>query len=105
VVSFDEEELTVEFVQPALDNVCPIFEWSEVAQVENSFVGTNTLIPVLEKGVVHLAHRIERSLAVFDDVFMSEMEIGCNVGHRSSREMWVPVLELTVWSWMLCVDI
>lgn len=50
---------------------------SEISNDINFVPVRDGIIPIIDEGLVHLVHTLERALAVFDDVFVAKMKVGC----------------------------
>ncbi|WP_276259982.1 hypothetical protein [Haloglomus litoreum] len=71
-----DEQAAAEALEP-LDRLAPVAHvHRHVAEVEQRVVGADDLVMAPEEGVVHLAGRRERAVAVLDDVGVPEVVVG-----------------------------
>ena len=75
VVAHDEKDSAVQSVEH-IRPFCSITK-AEVSQMEHDIITTYHAVPVGNYCLVHLLHVLERTIAVPDDVRMTEMRIGC----------------------------
>ena len=85
VVTNDEILRAIEPIHNLLNRL-PI--QAPIAHAVNCIVVFDRSVPIADKCLIHMINIFERTLRVFDDVMMSEMRVGGEVGVHSFLFSW-----------------
>jgi hypothetical protein len=89
VVAFDQDNQTVEPVEVAVE-VSGLLAKAKIAQVIDQVGGHDDAVPIANEFFVHRSYVSEWTVAVFDDVGVTEMRVASKENFH--RETWANAL-------------